>query len=123
MSNYGLTPPTPADSAGPTSTSPHSHVPFGYGLSYTSFSYSAATVDHTSTTADGTVNSAHRHQHREHVSATVAQLYRDAVHLSGVQLPQRPERLPEDQRASPRASQQITIPVKLSDLACGTRPP
>jgi beta-glucosidase len=121
MSNYGLT-------AGATSGVGRTYqyftgtptYPFGYGLSYTNFAYSAATADQSSVNADGTVNvSVTVTNSGSTAGATVVQLYAATPFtVSGVELPKR--RLAGFQKTSvlaPGASQKITIPVKISDLA------
>jgi beta-glucosidase-like glycosyl hydrolase len=121
MSNYGL---TPADTGGLGRTYQYftgtPTYPFGYGLSYSNFTYSAATVDHSSVTADGTVNVTFTVTNTGTTSgATVAQLYAATPFtVSGVQLPTK--RLAGFQKTNvlaPGAAQQITLPVKISDLS------
>ena len=120
MSNYGL---TPADTGGLGRTYQYftgtPTFPFGYGLSYSNFSYSAATVDHSNTTADGTVNVSFTVANTGSTAgATVAQLYvATPFTVSGVQLPdKRLEGFQKTNVLAPGASQAITIPVKISDL-------
>jgi beta-glucosidase-like glycosyl hydrolase len=121
MSDYGL---TPADTSGLGRTYQYftgtPTYPFGYGLSYSNFSYSAATVDNASPNADGTVNVSFTvTDSGSTAGATVAQLYAATQFtVSGVQLPDK--RLVGFQKTNvlnPGASQQITIPVKISDLS------
>jgi beta-glucosidase len=94
--------------------------PFGSGLSYTTFSYSPATVDRSSVTADGTVNVRFTVTNTgKSAGATVAQLYASTPFtVPGVQLPAK--RLAGFQKTAvlaPGATQQITMPVKISDLS------
>ena len=121
MSNYGL---TPGDTSGLGRTYQYftgtPTYPFGYGLSYSTFSYSAATVDNASPNADGTVNVSFTVTNSgSSAGATVAQLYAGTQFtVSGVQLPNK--RLVGFRKTNvlnPGASQQITIPVKISDLS------
>jgi beta-glucosidase len=120
MSNYGL---TPAATGGLGRTYQYftgtPTYPFGYGLSYTNFTYSPASVDHTSVTADGSVNVTFTVTNTGSTAgATVAQLYAATPFtVSGVQLPaKRLEGFQKTNVLAPGASQQITIPVKISDL-------
>jgi len=121
MSDYGL---TPADTSGLGRTYQYftgtPTYPFGYGLSYSTFSYSPATVDNTGPNADGTVNVSFTVTNSGGTAgATVAQLYAATQFtVSGVQLPNK--RLVGFQKTSvlnPGASQKITIPLKISDLS------
>ena len=126
VSNYGL---IPASTGGLGRTYQYftgtPTYPFGYGLSYTNFSYSAATVDKSSVTADGTVNVSFTVKNTGSTAgATVAQLYAATPNVTAptgttaVTLPVR--RLAGFQKTSvlaAGASQQITIPVKISDLS------
>jgi beta-glucosidase-like glycosyl hydrolase len=120
MSNYSI---TPAETGGLGRTYQYftgtPTYPFGYGLSYSNFSYSAATVDNSSVTADGTVNVSFTVTNTGSTAgATVAQLYvATPFTVSGVQLPnKRLEGFQKTNVLNPGASQQITIPVKISDL-------
>ena len=122
MSNYGL---TPAETGGLGRTYQYftgtPTYPFGYGLSYTNFAYSAATVDNAAPNADGTVNvsftvtntGTHRGRDRR------AALRGDAVHgVRACTLPKK--RLAGFQKTGvlePGAAQQITLPVKICDLS------
>jgi len=121
MSNYNL---TPAQTGGLGRTYQYftgtPTYPFGYGLSYSTFSYSPATVDHSSVTADGAVNVSFTVTNTgKTAGATVAQLYvATPFTVAGVQLPTK--RLAGFQKTkvlAPGAAQQITIPVKISDLS------
>ena len=121
MSNYGL---TPGETGGLGRTyqyfSGTPTYPFGYGLSYSTFSYSPVAVDHSSVTADGTVNATFTVTNAGSTAgATVAELYvATPFTVSGVQLPNK--RLAGFQKTNvltPGTSQQITIPVKISDLS------
>jgi beta-glucosidase len=121
ISNYGLTPSATGGlgrtyqyfTGAPT-------YPFGYGLSYSNFSYSAATIDHSTTTPDGTVDVTFTVTNTGSTSgATVAQLYvATPFTVSGVTLPaKRLEGFQKTNVLAPGAAQTITIPVKISDLA------
>jgi beta-glucosidase len=121
MSDYGL---TPADTSGLGRTYQYftgaPTYPFGYGLSYSNFSYSAATVDNAGPNADGTVDVSFTVTNSGSTAgATVAQLYAATQFtVSGVQLPNK--RLVGFQKTgvlNPGASQKITIPLKISDLS------
>jgi len=121
MSNYGL---TPGETSGLGRTYQYftgaPTYPFGFGLSYSNFAYSAATVDNASVTADGTVNVSFTVTNTgKTAGATVAQLYAATPFtVSGVQLPAK--RLVGFQKTSvlaPGAAQQVTLPVKINDLA------
>jgi beta-glucosidase len=121
MSNYGL---TPGDTGGLGRTYQYftgaPTYPFGYGLSYSTFSYSSSTVDHPSITADGTVNVSFTVTNTgSRAGATVAELYAATPFtVTGVQLPAK--RLVGFQKTSvlaPGASAQLTIPVRISDLS------
>jgi beta-glucosidase len=121
MSNYSL---TPAQTGGQGRTYQYftgtPTYPFGYGLSYSTFGCSPATVDHSSVTADGTVTVSFTVTNTgKTAGATVAQLYAATPFtVPGVQLPAR--RLAGFQKTkvlAPGAAQQITLPVKISDLS------
>ncbi|MBM9506681.1 glycoside hydrolase family 3 C-terminal domain-containing protein [Actinacidiphila acididurans] len=121
MSAYGL---TPGETGGLGRTYQYftgtPTYPFGYGLSYSSFSYSAATADRSSVTADGSVNVSFTVTNTGSTAgATVAELYAATPFtVSGVQLPtKRLEGFRKTNVLAPGASQQITIPVKVADLA------
>jgi beta-glucosidase-like glycosyl hydrolase len=121
MSNYGL---TPGDTGGLGRTYQYftgtPTYPFGYGQSYSTFAYSPATVDHAGIGADGTINVSFTVTNTgKTAGATVAQLYAATPFtVAGVALPTK--RLAGFQKTSvlaPGASQQITVPVKISDLS------
>jgi beta-glucosidase len=121
MSNYGL---TPADTGGLGRTYQYftgtPTYPFGYGLSYSTFSYSPATVDKSSVDADGTVNVSFSVTNTGSTAgATVAQVYAATpFSVPGVELPtNRLAGFRKTKVLSPGESQQITVPVKIGDLA------
>ncbi len=121
IANYGL---TPADTGGLGRTYQYfagtPTYPFGYGLSYTDFAYTNVAVDRKSVTANGSVNvSLDVKNTGTTPGATVAELYA-ATQFSepGVTLPKK--RLVGFQKTgvlAPGASQHLTIPVRISDLA------
>ncbi|HJP77477.1 MAG TPA: glycoside hydrolase family 3 C-terminal domain-containing protein, partial [Pseudonocardiaceae bacterium] len=121
MKNYGL---TPSQTGGLGRTYQYftgtPTYPFGYGLSYTGFSYSHVH------TAPGTVNANGQVTVRVDVTntgstpgATVAQLYVSTpFSVPGVELPK--ERLAGFQKTNvlaPGQTQHLSIPVRISDLA------
>ena len=94
--------------------------PFGYGLSYTTFSYTPAQVDKTSVAADGTVNVSFDVTNTGSTAgATVAQLYSaPKFTVQGVELPSR--RLIGFKNTGvlqPGATSHVTLPVAVSDLS------
>ncbi|MET7432900.1 glycoside hydrolase family 3 C-terminal domain-containing protein [Streptomyces flaveolus] len=94
--------------------------PFGYGMSYTSFSYSAATVDKSGITADGTVNVSFDVTNTGTLpGATVAQLYAaNSFTVSGVTMPkQRLVGFKNTGVLQPGEKLHVTLPVKASDLS------
>ncbi|GAA2808746.1 glycoside hydrolase family 3 C-terminal domain-containing protein [Crossiella cryophila] len=112
MSNYGL---TPAETGGLGRTYQHftgtPSYPFGFGLSYSDFSYSAATIDRDAVTADGTVSVSFTVTNTGRVpGATVAQLYLSSPvkKLVGFQ---------KTAVLQPGAAQRISLPVAIADLA------
>jgi beta-glucosidase len=121
ISNYGL---TPAQTGGLGRTYSYftgtPAYPFGYGLSYTRFSYSHVTVGPRVTSADGTIHVSFDVTNAGSLpGATVAQLYvAPAFTVPGVQLPK--EQLEGFQRTSvlaPGKSQHITLDVTVSALS------
>ncbi|MET7694656.1 ricin-type beta-trefoil lectin domain protein [Streptomyces sp. NPDC005483] len=119
--NYGL---TPAQSDGKGQTYQYftgtPSYPFGYGQSYTTFSYSAATADKSSITADGTVNVSFDVTNTGSVpGATVAQLYAaNSFTVSGVTMPkQRLVGFKNTGVLAPGEKLHVTLPVKASDLS------
>jgi beta-glucosidase len=121
MSNYGL---TAAATGGLGRTYQYftgtPTYPFGYGLSYTNFTYSAATLDKTTVNADGTVNVSFTVKNTGTVAgAAVAQVYvATPFTVSGVSLPiKRLEGFQKTAVLAAGASQVVTVPVKISDLA------
>ncbi len=119
--DYGLTP-DQTDGKGQTYqyfTGTPSY-PFGYGMSYTSFSYSAATVDKSGITADGTVNVSFDVTNTGTLpGATVAQLYAaNSFTVSGVTMPkQRLVGFKNTGVLQPGEKLHVTLPVKASDLS------
>ncbi|MGW5567140.1 glycoside hydrolase family 3 C-terminal domain-containing protein, partial [Streptomyces tendae] len=119
--NYGL---TPAQSDGKGQTYQYftgtPTYPFGYGLSYTSFAYSAATLDKSSITADGTVDVSFDVTNTGTLpGATVAQLYAsNSFTVSGVTLPkQRLVGFKNTGVLQPGEKLHVTLPVKAADLS------
>jgi len=121
MQNYGL---TPSQTAGMGRTYQYftgtPTYPFGYGLSYSTFTYSHVKADPHAVSADGKVN-----VHFDVTNtgstpgATVAQLYAATpFSVPGVELPEK--RLAGFQKTEvlrPGGSQHISLGVKISDLA------
>ncbi len=121
MLNYGL---TPSQTGGLGRTYMYftqtPTYPFGYGLSYSDFSYSHIKVGPRATTANGAVHVSFDVTNTGSVpGATVAQLYvAPAFTEPGVELPK--EQLAAFQRTStlaPGQSQHITLTVKVSALS------
>ncbi|GGZ29212.1 hypothetical protein GCM10010300_85170 [Streptomyces olivaceoviridis] len=119
--DYGL---TPAESDGKGQTYQYftgtPSYPFGYGLSYSTFSYSAATLDKSSITADGTVDVSFDVTNTGSVpGATVAQLYAaNTFTVSGVTMPkQRLVGFKNTGVLQPGEKLHVTLPVKASDLS------
>jgi beta-glucosidase len=118
ISNYGL---TPAATGGLGRTYQYftgtPTYPFGYGLSYTNFSYGAPSTSTSSTTADGSVNATFTVTNSGSTAgATVAQLYVATPFDSSLPV-KRLEGFQKTKVLAPGASQTITIPVKVPDLA------
>ncbi len=121
MTNYGL---TASQTGGLGRTYQYftgtPTYPFGYGLSYSTFTYSNVLADPKATTADGQVN-VHLDVTNTGTTAgaTVAQVYAATpFSVPGVELPRK--RLAGFQKTGvlqPGQTQQIAIPVKISDLA------
>ncbi|MFD6534665.1 ricin-type beta-trefoil lectin domain protein [Streptomyces sp. NPDC060184] len=119
--SYGL---TPAETDGKGQTYQYftgtPSYPFGYGLSYTTFSYSAAQTDKSGVTADGTVNVSFDVTNTGNVpGATVAQLYAaNSFSVSGTTLPkQRLVGFKNTGVLAPGEKLHITLPVKAADLS------
>ncbi|MER7930562.1 glycoside hydrolase family 3 C-terminal domain-containing protein [Streptomyces sp. NPDC096057] len=119
--DYGL---TPAESDGKGQTYQYftgtPSYPFGYGLSYSTFSYSAATLDKSSVTADGTVNVSFDVTNTGTAAgATVAQLYAaNTFTVSGVTMPkQRLVGFKNTGVLAPGEKLHVTLPLKVSDLS------
>jgi beta-glucosidase-like glycosyl hydrolase len=120
-SNYGL---TPGETGGLGRTYQYftgtPTYPFGYGLSYSSFSYSHVTADRSQITADGSVKIGVDVRNTGKVAgATVAQLYAATPFtVPGVQLPK--ERLAGFAKTDvlrPGQTQHLSITVKAADLS------
>jgi len=121
MSNYEL---TPSATGGLGRTYQYftgtPTYPFGYGLSYSNFSYSHVVVDRSSVSAGGSVTVHANVRNTGTVAgSTVAQLYVSTpFKVSGVELPdKRLEGFAKTRILKPGATQHIAIPVKVSDLA------
>jgi beta-glucosidase len=121
MGNYGL---TPAQTGGLGRTYMYlTYTPtyrFGYGLSYTRFSYSHVTVGPRASTANGTVDVSFDVTNTGSVpGATVAQLYVTLdFKVRGVELPhQQLEGFQRTNVLAPGKSQQITLKVPVSALS------
>uniref|UniRef100_UPI0007C5CDA7 glycoside hydrolase family 3 C-terminal domain-containing protein n=1 Tax=Streptomyces sp. NRRL S-340 TaxID=1463901 RepID=UPI0007C5CDA7 len=119
--DYGL---TPAQSDGKGQTYQYftgtPTYPFGYGLSYTGFAYSAAQVDKSSVTADGTVNVSFDVTNTgDTPGATVAQLYAaNSFTVPGVTMPrQRLVGFKNTGVLAPGEKTHVTLPVAASDLS------
>jgi beta-glucosidase-like glycosyl hydrolase len=119
--NYGL---TPGETGGLGRTYQYftgaPTYPFGYGLSYTKFSYGAVTANTSQTTANGTVKIGVDVTNTGAVAgATVAQLYAATPFtVPGVELPK--ERLAgfaKTKVLAPGRSQHLTLTVKAADLS------
>ncbi|MFC0435160.1 glycoside hydrolase family 3 C-terminal domain-containing protein [Kutzneria buriramensis] len=100
--------------------------PFGYGLSYSTFAYSPASIDKSTVNADGTVNVSFTVTNTGRTAgATVAQLYAaQQFTVPNVELPiKRLAGFAKTNVLKPGQSQKITIPVTISDLSLwdGTR--
>ncbi|WP_255949914.1 glycoside hydrolase family 3 C-terminal domain-containing protein [Streptomyces odontomachi] len=121
VSDYGL---SPGDTGGLGRTYQYftgtPTYPFGYGLSYTTFSYAHVKADRTAVSADGSVRVSCDVTNTGSVpGATVAQLYgATGFTVDGRELPKK--RLVGFQKTrvlAPGATQHITLTVKASDLA------
>ncbi|WP_037913979.1 glycoside hydrolase family 3 C-terminal domain-containing protein [Actinacidiphila yeochonensis] len=119
--NYGL---TPADTDGLGRTYEYftgtPDYPFGYGLSYTGFTYSNITVNKDQVSADGTVKvTADVTNTGSTAGATVAQLYAATqFKVADTQLPQ--ERLvgfAKTKVLKPGKTQHVAIKVNIADLS------
>ncbi|MFJ2959606.1 glycoside hydrolase family 3 C-terminal domain-containing protein [Streptomyces sp. NPDC087270] len=120
-SDYGL---TPGETGGLGRTYQYftgtPTYPFGYGLSYSSFSYTHVTADHSQITPDGSVKIGVDVKNTgKTAGATVAQLYAATPFtVKGVQLPKK--RLAGFAKTGvlqPGQSQHLTISVKAADLS------
>jgi beta-glucosidase len=121
MSNYNL---TPAGTGGIGRTYQYftgaPTYPFGYGESYTGFTYSHVRADRRSVTADGRVTVRFDVKNTGHVSgATVAQLYAGTPFaVPGVEMPKK--RLVGFQKTAvlrPGATEHVSLTVNVADLA------
>jgi hypothetical protein len=121
MQNYGL---TPSQTAGMGRTYQYftgtPTYPFGYGLSYSTFTYSHVMADPHAVSADRKVNVHFKVTNTGTVpGATVAQVYAATpFSVPGVELPEK--RLAGFQKTAvlqPGQTQSIAVPVKISDLA------
>ncbi|WP_405688070.1 glycoside hydrolase family 3 C-terminal domain-containing protein [Streptomyces sp. NBC_01387] len=120
-SDYGL---TPGETGGLGRTYQYftgtPTYPFGYGLSYSSFSYSHIDADHTQITPDGSVKIGIDVKNTgKAAGATVAQLYAATpFKVQGVQLPQkRLAGFAKTDVLEPGRTQHLNITVKASDLS------
>jgi beta-glucosidase len=121
MKNYGL---TPSQTGGVGRTYQYftgePTYPFGYGLSYTGFTYSHVKADPKATTADGRINVHFTVRNSGAVAgATVAQVYAATPFtVPGVELPQKQlVGFKKTHVLRPGQTESVTIPVKVSDLA------
>jgi beta-glucosidase len=119
--NYGL---TPAETSGLGRTYQYftgtPTYPFGYGLSYSGFSFTHVTTNRTQTSPDGSVTIGVDVKNTGKVAgATVAQLYAATPFtVAGVQLPQkRLVGFAKTNVLTPGGSQHLTITVKAADLS------
>jgi beta-glucosidase-like glycosyl hydrolase len=121
MENYGL---TPSQTGGLGRTYMYltktPTYPFGYGLSYTSFKYSAIKVTPKHAAADGTVMIRFNVTNTGSApGATVAQVYvSPQFTVPGIELPQKELKgFRKTGELQPGQTQHVTIPVKVSDLS------
>ncbi|MEU4245593.1 glycoside hydrolase family 3 C-terminal domain-containing protein [Actinoplanes sp. NPDC026619] len=120
MRNYGL---TPAQTGGLGRTYQYftgtPSYPFGYGLSYTTFSYGRVRADRESTTPDGRItihvdvtNTGAR------PGATVAQIYAVTPAVAGLDLPaKRLAGFRKTRVLQPGERQQVAVQISVADLA------
>jgi beta-glucosidase len=120
MKNYGL---TPSQTGGTGRTYMYftgkPTYPFGYGLSYTHFTYSAAEVTPRQVSADGTVLVSLNVTNAGSVpGSTVAQVYAVPPSPAGSEQPQEELRgFQKTEDLRPGQTQHIVIRVKVSDLS------
>ncbi|WP_211192373.1 ricin-type beta-trefoil lectin domain protein [Actinoplanes sp. TBRC 11911] len=119
--DYGL---TPSESGGLGQTYQYLTVkpqfPFGYGLSYTTFTYSPIRADQSSITADGTVTVSFDVTNSGSVAgSTVAQIYAaPQFTVSGVELPKtRLVAFKNTGVLQPGATQHVTLAIKAAGLS------
>ena len=122
VTNYGL---TPSQTGGLGRTYQYftgtPTYPFGYGRSYTDFSYGALSVDRRTATGDDTVRVSFTVTNTGHVAgATVAQLYATTPAVTGSEQEQPGKRLAgfaKTRVLAPGKTQRITVAVPLAQLS------
>jgi beta-glucosidase len=120
IENYGL---TPAQTGGLGRTYQYftgsPSYPFGYGLSYTTFSYRHVTAGPRVATPDGNITVQTEVTNTGKVpGATVAQVYATTPHVAGLDLPvQRLVGFAKTKVLQPGETQRVTVRVQAADLA------